>query len=79
MSHLDIHCDQMSFDVEEKLNSRNNQLENMQYTLDGALRTMLRKLKSFSQAQADMKRQLQMSEQQLAAKEQLVDTFKKLA
>ena len=77
LSHLDIHCGQLSFDIEEKLSSRNNQLENMQYALDGAVRNMLKKLKTLSQAHADMKRKLQMSEQQLAAKEQLVDSFKK--
>lgn len=63
--------------VEDRLVSKGAQVERMEAALDGSVRALFKKLKVLAQQQSELRTRLVQSDQQLVAKENLVESFKK--
>jgi hypothetical protein len=76
---LDIHCQRLCGAAEDRLEDRlagrAAQLAAMQAAMDGGVRAVLKR--ALAQRQAELQARLAQSEQQVGAKEQLIESFKK--
>ena len=77
MNNLEAQCRNFTRGMDEKLSVRSAQLDAMQRSLDTTARDLLRKSHVSNHELSELRRKLTQSEQQLLAKEQHIDVFKR--